>query len=693
MKKWDCGQKVESRLKRIEETNPLLSFLLCSFEKAEPCEFEKKSFPIDDSTEVVFIDGVCELEDEVLKFLDRGGKLVFVEGDLKKIRSFIEMSDLMESEGVELISQMDEELKQIAWKYLYAKYEIVGNLPDLKRWLDGVHLTASDLHQSHVVVRNLQANTLRSHEFINGQSLKDAFQSTTAIVCGSGPSLSDESIQKIRALEGYALVIATGSSMPKLERAGIRIDFGVYVDPEPDLEIYQKMTSFKFPLFYQNRMCEKLFSLHKGEKIWMGESAGWPLDKKLMSAATISTWEIDTGWNAGTFGLQIASYLGCNNIVFVGLDNGMENNRELESGEYLVDNLITRRDLTGARDWIEEFIKTKPSSIFTMPNNGLQVTGARRCDSWEEAIERKPVCSLTFEKQQIDFASLAQFVGELNSTALQESLEAFLAELKEGVDSEGFQREKILLEVELEESILIQYVLKDLWNVTHHLFKREEAKMDFGFKDASLQDLVAKATFYLSILKEIACSDTYLLDGLSQGVCFEGMLEGEVRRSYPSGAVCAIEQYRRGKRHGRWVRLFESGDIKAEVHYRDGVLHGLFTLWGERGAKREGSYWLGKKDGRHRVFHRNGNILCEMKYNRGTPVGEHNTYNCEGKMIEKMLYITEKKFDRYCYNSKGDLTYKGIFKDDLFQEARFDDLGQLVSKKLGKWENEELIWD
>ncbi len=688
MKEWAIGS-IESRLRILEEKNPLLSFLLCSVEIDDLGVLEPFEGKISPDIEVVFIEGVHENSGPLKAFLERGGEVVFIENDLSLIKLFLRDSNLIEHEKIEVVSGADEELKRLSWKYLYKKSEIVGHLPLLKRWLDGIHLAASDLMQSKRVVRNLQSNLLRSHEFINGKGLEGSYQGGTAIVCGSGASLNDEAIAQIRQVEGFVLVIGAGSAMIKLERSGVRIDYGVYVDPEPELEPYRKMTSFDFPLFYQNRMCEKLFSLHRGKKIWMGCSGGWKLDEALLKAAGIEPWQIDSGWNAGTFALSIAVFLGCSKIVFVGLDNGMANNRPLSAGEFIVDGLITRRDLAGGRDWIETFVKERADIEFLMPDQGLFIDGVKRENRWGSLVHLKPLASHQFSLQEINFERLAQFIGELNSPALEEGLESFLDSLKGGVDSLGFQREKILLEVELGESLLYEYVLKQLWEVMAPLFAREEKKSDSskGF------GVIGQATFCLKALKEVICPDTFLLTGLSQGICFSGMLEGEVRRSYPSGRVCEIEHYRRGRRHGKWAMFFESGDVKGEVYYKEGTLHGPFTLWGDRGVKREGHYWLGKREGKHKLYDRNGHLLSEMVYDKGVPISEHTTYNGQGKLIERIHYQTEKKFDRYCYNNQGQATYRGVFKGDLFEEVHFDEDGKVTQIRHGRWLEEKLVWD
>ena len=682
----------QNRIELLEKKNPFLTFLLCTFTKECTGQLEQMEFAIQEDAEVILIEGVGEGFKELDSFLENKGRVIFIEKDLSKIALFLKTSNLIEQEGVFIVSTSDEELRRVAWSCLYSKKQMIGKLAEVQRWLDGVHLTASDFMQNKRVVKNLQTNLLHSHEFINGYQLKDAYKGQVAIICGSGPSLNEQALAHIRNAEGGSLVIAAGSAMSKLDRAGIRIDFGVYVDPNPELTMYQKISKFDFPLFYQNRMCEQLFTLHKGKKIWMGLSSGWHLDELLMKVAGIEPWELDSGWNAGTFALSIAAFLGCQKIIFVGLDHGELQTRALNEGEFVIDGMITRRDLSEARHWIGEFVKKHPQIAFMMPNQGLFIDQVTRSSEWYHAIEKKPVVSLDFKTQSLNFSKLAQWIGEFHSGALIEALESFFSSLKEGVDSVRFQKEKILLEVELGESLLVESVLKELWEVFAPLYEKEAGKDEIATSHQEVSQLIAQATFYLSVARDIICPETYLLTDLSEGICFSGNLEGQVKRKYPSGALCAIEYYRRGKRHGKWLRMFESGDVKAEVFYREGVLHGPFTLWGERGIKREGAYWLGKKDGCHRLFYSDKTLLAEMHFNKGVSVGEHDTYYPNGQLKEKILYQTEKKFNRYCYNDEGDMTYRGVFKNEVFEQEHLEG-GRIVSKRCGRWINEELVWD
>lgn len=671
-----CNKSVsEERFKHLEQKNPLLSFHLCQAEIAQPIDLAARCFSFDPEVEVAFIEGVWQDDKSVRDFLMCGGRVVFVEPDLAKIRAFLTHSDLIEHARVEITRGCEQEMIHLAWKMLYLKPQWIGELSGVQKWVDGVHMAASDRHQGEKIACNIQSNWLRSHELIDGRQLEGSYQRHAAIICGSGPSLDQKALEKIRKYEGYALIIAAGSAVGKLQRAGIRIDFAAAIDPDPITSGIRWEGSRNFSLFYQNRLGEEWFSLHRGPKIWMGLSEGWQLDQELARCAGIDLWHFEAGWNAGTFALHIAQFLGCQSIAMVGLDHNVEETRQ--------------RDLVCGRDWIEAFVAHHQKLKFVMPRIAHSIAGIEHTDEWDQKLSHHPLPSPQFSATEWDFARVARTVAALHEDELPTALETFFSALKEGVDHIGFAREKVLLEVAIGESKIAQWVLEPMWEVTYPLFEREE-KVTCS---SELMRLVAKATFFAQTLKQLRDEETFLLKGLSQGICYRGRLEGEVVRSYPSGSVCAVEYYHREKRHGCWRRYFPDGRMKSEVHYRDGVLHGSFVLWGEHGIKRKGMYWWGLRDEQHTLFSRTGHLLCEQRYERGCPVGEHRTYRSDGSLQERLIYLTPKKFHRYLYGEKGNLTYRGEFQKECFIEEIFDDGGNVINERKGRWEKEALVWD
>lgn len=101
----------------------------------------------------------------------------------------------------------------------------------------------------------------------------------------------------------------------------------------------------------------------------MGSSASFPLEEWLLEEAGYSPFFFDAGWNASTFGVAIAHFLGCNPITTIGVDHtyslekpyafGLENAANLRHEERCKGEW-TRRDFKQADRWLEEFKKAHP---------------------------------------------------------------------------------------------------------------------------------------------------------------------------------------------------------------------------------------------------------------------------------------------------------------------------------------------
>lgn len=50
-----------------------------------------------------------------------------------------------------------------------------------------------------------------------------------------------------------------------------------------------------------------------------------------------------------------------------------------------------------------------------------------------------------------------------------------------------------------------------------------------------------------------------------------GQREGPYLRLWPNGRKAVTGEYRRGKKHGRWIELYEGGGERSRVEWRRGV--------------------------------------------------------------------------------------------------------------------------
>ncbi len=384
----------------MQEKNPYLAFrLLSTAPKAH--HFPSLKLNIHTDTEVIFIEGVTRAFSSFAPFLERGGIVVFIEKSIEKVAAFLALLDFSFHQNIEILLDEEIEYQKVAKKFTFKKQQFIGKLTKFKRFIDQTHLALSEYADyGQTILRNIQGNLLSAKSFIHGETLRDSLKGKPVILCGSGPSL-----EKIQELQGKGLVFAAGSAIPKLIKLGIKIDAGFFVDPWPPLEEYECLKDVSFPLYYQNRMCEKLFRLHQGPKIWMGYAEGWDIEKWIYKQLGLDQFVFDAGWNVGCFTLHCAKFLGCDPIISVGMDGG------------------EKRDLQEGIHWMEEF-RERPQDQIT------------------------PV-------KELDQAKVVAVIKQLNNKTISNALDAFLQ--KNG--------NPILLEAELIGEPLYEYLIRPLWDL------------------------------------------------------------------------------------------------------------------------------------------------------------------------------------------------------------------------------------
>lgn len=168
--------------------------------------------------------------------------------------------------------------------------------------------------------QNFYQNFSHLDEAYQGASLFGQFSKIPAIITGSGPSL-ETVIPLLQGANRSALLIAAGSSLPLLDRAGVFPHFGVAIDPTA--QMYHRLVmsrSFEVPIFYQQRIHPEALAAIHGPKLALSASSLYPITTKLEKAAGLSQPPIFGGISVLLTTLEIAYRLGCSPIILVGCD-------------------------------------------------------------------------------------------------------------------------------------------------------------------------------------------------------------------------------------------------------------------------------------------------------------------------------------------------------------------------------------
>ena len=177
----------------------------------------------------------------------------------------------------------------------------------------------------HVLSRNVIANIPRIEGAFYVNRFAGAFRNTPALICGAGPSLTG-SLDMIRQKREGALLFAGGSAVTALSRAGILPHFAVAIDPNAEeTERFRRALLKKTPLLYTNRLHPDVFDFVSGPLGYVRAKTGGPLEEWFEKEIGIESLPLASGFDqealsVTTTCLEIATMMGCNPIVLVGID-------------------------------------------------------------------------------------------------------------------------------------------------------------------------------------------------------------------------------------------------------------------------------------------------------------------------------------------------------------------------------------
>lgn len=449
--------------------------------------------------EVLCIDGIAEgqIYRQLRSWLAKEPNrfLVFVEEDAEKL-------DLAKGESwgqdpkVRLLcSQEDEAFKEIAWEFLFLKFSYVTNRPEqmqsvfakIEYYHRAVDLIGADYRDMGVAVtRNMVANAERWPFAKMGQSLKGAFHQIPAVICGGGESLLKQ-IEALEALSDQALIFAGGSAMNRLAASAVRPHFAVHFDPDPPNSGFLEQEATEVPLLYQNRFASSLLHKAHGPALWMAEGGNYPIEKWLKEVYQIEVEPFDSGWTAVNFCAASALLMGCDPIIFVGME--LSSKKPLQGLDMTVVDVeggtcYTRKDWLMSGEWLETIAAAHPERSFINATEGG--IGALPRLSLDEVIQAH--CNRSWDLLGMVHAALQSAqpilaqegvpVGELLRRSYQrvhEACDRLLALWEKSYPQSPLdQGEYALGLVDLEQEIAYRFVLEPMWQIWRRPILRTE---------------------------------------------------------------------------------------------------------------------------------------------------------------------------------------------------------------------------
>ena len=171
------------------------------------------------------------------------------------------------------------------------------------------------------VFGNFYTNMLRCSGWQLELSLRDAFAGVPAIICGAGPSISEQ-LPALKAIENRALIFGAGTGINVLNANGIFPHFGIGLDPT-EFQASRVRTNYAYetPFFVRSRLNVQASHTLHGPKIYVNGLATSRLSNWFEEQLAIATdAPLPTGISSSNFAIDQAIALGCNPIILVGMD-------------------------------------------------------------------------------------------------------------------------------------------------------------------------------------------------------------------------------------------------------------------------------------------------------------------------------------------------------------------------------------
>lgn len=584
---------------------------------------------------------------------------------------------------------------------------------------------ASALHGEYLsgqagFFRNFYQNLLYLPGQYSAAGLYNQFQNIPAIICGAGPSL-EKQLPFLKTLTDKALFFAGGSALNAVTSAGLYPHFGVGVDPNPE-QYHRLLTNhaFHIPFLYRPRMSHEALDLILGDKLYVPGTT-IPLADWIETQLHIDAPALDEGHNVVNLATHIAAKMGCNPILFVGMDLAFTQTRSYASGipihplwlgkssPYAISQeTVLRQDIYGATVhtkwewlseavWLSHFAKNNPETQFVnvseggigfppVPNMPLKIAA----EKWLIAdLDLKTRLHKAIQNSRLSLTRgdlLLLFQNLKNS--LENILRSYKNILREQEKNKGgdFYTPTTILEESLIAAEPVYTNGLHMYENSYRFF--DEARQSIHEPTAAphpkteiarchfMADLTQQQITYLQyavnqlIVEASAPVNTPAPLLLPQTSTSEALL-----RCYGSGALYSKERSQKKALHGRQEFFFENGQIRFLIDFLEGELHGEVALYGaNQQLLRSLSYAHGKREGWERCWNHQGVLIMECFYAAGLPAGKARQWDNKGNLIKEVtIHRFPDDFDVLVYSaaeSKIKVFERGIQDYSTFYEEK-----------------------
>jgi len=628
--------------------------------------------------------------------------LVFLENDAEVLRAFLETEraiDLLSNEKVFFHFFQDCNPGNPKWQELF---KIFGNKSFLVSAL-GIYAKANEttfiqlqsiipfwsyFHETnyserislgYMFFKNYYQNLFQLPQAYQSKDLFEKFKGVPAIICGAGPSL-DKNLAVLETLGERALIFAGGSSMNAVNSRGFIPHFGIGIDPNPAQVTRLFMNeAYEVPFLYRNRLQAESLRTVQGPKLYVTGTSGYQISDWVEKELGIEGKNVEEGLNVVNFSLSLACELGCNPIIFVGLDLAYSEQKSYQSGvishplhsrrqffstKRSDEDLLLTVDIFGNPTftlwkwiseslWLAQFVNKHPNTLFINATEG------------GIGIPEVPNKSLEEVKHfllQREFALRERVHGEIQNAQMpaevtKENIIRLLTKLRESL----FRCEKNLefllqaprteIRDQLEKEIAYQYILKDFneyfepsvmdvrtLNAQFFLEDVNSKKRQEDLDKKRLKLIYDTAMVNRTLIEEIVFKQQQQtttspkapsLDALESG--FYELNEEELIISDPDLHLSIREKIPADESFQRESILYPDGRVKFEQNTLLEKLHGPVTFFKEDGMILAKSWYVnGLQQGKSHLYYLSGAMYAVEGFVDGKRHGVQRYYYPDG---------------------------------------------------------------
>lgn len=363
----------------------------------------------------------------LLSKMGPNANLCIIEPDMRIFKYFLQNVDVSQIFDSRVTLLLNDDVKETGYelftifsKYIMEKLEIKVYSGYYVKY-DGFMKAIED--EMIALIHNLEVNIATSDYFrylwamnvlinnrnitgaASGNGLYQKFKGMPAIIVSAGPSL-DKNVKQLEALKDKAVIIAGGSSIGILNRNNIKPHFMVAIDGDPEeKDIFEGIDFTDIALIYINRLFFEIVNEYK-EKRFLFLDNDDTISKYFLGTFECDYVDIPSSQTVAGINIDLACFLGCDPILFVGQDLAYTNlQMHAEGAAHMVNfekslkenpnKFIEINDIEGRETYtIKQFLTTRKGMQYKMDKYKKSNISFYNCTEGGIGFENIPNLSL-----------------------------------------------------------------------------------------------------------------------------------------------------------------------------------------------------------------------------------------------------------------------------------------------------------